>query len=129
MRPPPLGKTCTSGKLGRTTWASVSTTGAQANRDSGLPSLSADGRFVALSSPATNLVEGDTNGRVDVFVHDRRAGTTERASLGSGGAPGDGVSVFPSLSADGHLVAFESNASNLVEGDTNGHQDVFVRTR
>jgi Tol biopolymer transport system component len=90
--------------------------------------LSADGRFVAFSSEASNLVPGDTNDAGDVFVHDRRTGTTARVSLGSGGVQGNGRSDSPTLSADGRFVAFSSWASNLVPGDTNDAGDVFVRT-
>lgn len=111
----------------RTIRASVGPGGGQGDGFSFDPALSADGRFVAFSSDAGNLVPGDTNGTADVFVHDRRTGGTVRASVGSGNAQGDGGSYEPSLSADGRLVAFSSNASNLVAGDTNGAQDVFVR--
>ena len=94
-----------------------------------LPSISADGRFVAFSSDASNLVPGDTNGRGDVFVHDRQTGTTERVSVDSAGTEGNDLSVAPSISADGQIVAFTSYASNLVSGDTNGDIDVFVHDR
>src|SRR5207247_11010915 len=95
---------------------------------------SADGRFVAFDSAATNLVAGDTNGTADVFVHDRQTGTTERVSVASGGGTqGNGKSggffAFPALSADGRFVAFQSDATNLVAGDTNGTTDVFVYDR
>ena len=70
---------------------------------------------------------GDTNGLDDVFVRDVRAGTTERVSLAPGGGQADGDSWRPSLSADGRHVAFSSNATDLVPGDTNGRTDVFVR--
>src|SRR5207249_1268748 len=98
------------------------------------PALSADGRFVAFGSDATNLVAGDTNGTTDVFVHDRQTGTTERVSVASGGGTqGNGKSggffAFPALSADGRFVAFQSDATNLVAGDTNGTTDVFVHDR
>jgi len=110
---------------------SVDAGGAQGNSYSEYPSISADGRFVAFVSAASNLVAGDTNQSQDVFVHDRLSGTTERASVDSSGAQGDSnsyvASVAPSLSADGRYVAFESLATNLVAGDTNGVRDVFVR--
>jgi Tol biopolymer transport system component len=114
---------------------SLATDGTQASgfslflRGSFSPSLSADGRFVAFVSDASNLVPGDTNNVYDVFVRDRQAGATERVSVGAGGAQADGASVSPSLSADGRLVAFESHATNLVPGDTNNAHDVFVRDR
>ena len=94
------------------------------------PSLSADGRYVAFSSPISGVVPDDTNASSDVFVHDRGAHTTERVSVDSTGAQANGGSWFgPSLSADGRHVAFESEASNLVAGDTNAKGDVFVRNR
>jgi Tol biopolymer transport system component len=114
---------------GITERVSVDSSGAQGNGWSGQGSLSADGRFIAFSSSSTNLVAGDVNGMQDVFLRDRWAGTTELVSVDSSGAQGDGVSFIPSLSADGRFVAFESYASNLVTGDTNGVEDVFVRDR
>src|SRR5213078_398325 len=91
------------------------------------PAISADGRFVAIASNATNLVGGDTNGFTDIFVRDRKTGKTRRVSLSSAGAQGDSGSFEPSISADGGFVAFTSEATNLVGGDTNGFEDVFVR--
>ncbi|MCW5775737.1 MAG: PD40 domain-containing protein [Phycisphaeraceae bacterium] len=115
--------------MGQTSRVSVSSTYVQSNGSSAFPSVSADGRFVAFSSAATNLVEGDTNGLDDVFVHDRQTGKTTRVSISSTGAQGDGDSTHPAISADGRFVAFSSAASNLVEGDTNGVLDVFVHDR
>ena len=108
---------------------SVDSGGAQGNSVSGDPSISTDGRYVAFDSLASNLVLGDTNGLEDVFVRDRLTGTTERVSISTGGTEGNGFSAIPSISADGRYVAFESVASNLVPGDTNGTRDVFVRDR
>ncbi|MBO0828651.1 MAG: PD40 domain-containing protein [Streptosporangiales bacterium] len=95
------------------------------------PSISADGRYVAFLSAASNLVPGDTNGTGDVFVHDRVSGTNERVSVASDGSEGDLFSEQPSISADGRYVAFDSQATNLVPvpGDTNFDADVFVRDR
>ncbi|MDQ1502031.1 MAG: hypothetical protein QOI86_5371 [Actinomycetota bacterium] len=93
------------------------------------PSLSADGRFVAYANAAGTLVPGDTNGVTDVFVHDRKTGSTERVSAGSDGAEGNRASDAPSISGDGRFVAFSSDATNLVPGDTNRKTDVFVRDR
>jgi Tol biopolymer transport system component len=118
-----------SAQPGTTERASVSSSGEQGNDLSGSPSISADGRFVAFSSYASNLVPGDTNGDLDVFVRDRELGTTERVSLSPIGDQGDGDSYYPSISADGRFVAFQSSASSLVPGDTNGVVDVFVRDR
>jgi Tol biopolymer transport system component len=103
--------------------------GVQANGESSRPALSADGRFVAFDSEADNLVSGDTNGTTDIFVRDRKTGTTTRVSLGPHGAQANGGSGDSSLSADGRYVAFDSGASNLVPGDTNEVHDVFVRDR
>jgi Tol biopolymer transport system component len=97
------------------------------NGFSEFPSLSADGRVVAYSSYASNLVPGDTNGVGDVFV--RAGGGTERVSVGPDGRQADGNSVQTALSTDGRYVAFVSKASNLVDGDTNRSYDVFVRDR
>ncbi len=108
---------------------SVDSGGAEGNGASSEPAISADGRFVAFSSRATNLVAGDTNAYQDVFVHDRQSGTTERVSVATGGAQGSNASFEPSISADGRFVAFSSQASNLVAGDTNGLCDVFVHDR
>ncbi len=108
---------------------SLSSGGVQGDRFSYEPSISADGRFVAFASVASDLVSGDTNGFSDVFVRDRQTGVTERISVSTGGAEGDDDSVSPSISADGRYVAYVSFASNLVGGDTNGTYDVFVRDR
>ena len=95
--------------------------GLEGNRESRNPSMSADGRFVAFQSAATNFLPGDTNDSiVDIFVRDRLAGTTEKVSLNSNEATANRGSSFPSISADGRFVAFRSYASNLVTGDTNG---------
>ena len=109
---------------------SVTSGGEEGNEASGVPSISADGRYVAFYSWASNLVSGDTNGASDVFVHDRVTGTTERVSVSSSGEQGDhNASLPPSISADGRFVAFSSDASNLVPGDTNGYGDIFVHDR
>src|SRR5262245_28995202 len=112
--------------------ASVSSSGAQGNRDSGdahPPSVSADLRFVAFESDASNLVASDTNHASDVFVHDRTSGATVRVSVDSAGVEGDRTSEQPSISMDGRYVAFVSFATNLVGGDSNGAADVFLRDR
>jgi Tol biopolymer transport system component len=114
---------------GVTELVSVSTGGAQGNLQSYYPSISADGRFVAFESEATNLVPGDSNHAGDVFVRDLQAGTTERVSISTGGLEGNSGSYGESISSDGRFVAFASYATNLVPGDTNGTWDVFVRDR
>ena len=106
---------------------SVDSSGAQGNNTSYAPSISSDGRYVAFESIATNLVSGDTNGMSDVFVRDTVNNTTSRVSVDSSGAEGNNISYSPSISGDGHYVAFESAATNLVSGDTNGKRDIFVR--
>ena len=95
----------------------------------GPPAISADGRYVAFASSATNLVKGDRNGVPDVFVRDRVAGTTERVSTASRKVEGNGESSQPAISADGRFVAFASFADNLVASDTNFTSDVFVVDR
>jgi Tol biopolymer transport system component len=116
-----------------TVLVSVDSSGALANGASGVgiqgPATSLDGRVVAFSSSATNLVASDTNALTDVFVHDLISGATSRVSVDSAGFQGNGESYFPSLSADGRYVVFSSNASNLVAADTNGNHDVFLHDR
>ncbi|MEN6642913.1 MAG: hypothetical protein ABFE08_10735 [Armatimonadia bacterium] len=112
-----------------TTRVSVATDGGQGNDSSSTSSISGDGRYVAFLSSASDLVGGDTNGESDVFVHDRTTGTTTRVSVATGGDQANDSSWFPSISADGRYVAFESSASNLIGGDTNGESDVFVHDR
>ena len=122
---------------------SVASSGAEANGAShavgDAPAISGHGRYVAFYSNATNLVDTDTNGQSDVFVRDRCVSdgvpvsnctpTTELVSVATGGTQGNGPSVFPSISADGRFVAFQSQASNLVGDDTNNAADIFVRDR
>jgi hypothetical protein len=108
---------------------SVDSSGAEANAGAYRCAISPDGRFVAFDSDSTNLVAGDTNGTSDVFVHDRTTGVTERVDVDSAGGESNDYSVAPSISADGRYVAFESWATNLVAGDTNGKSDIFVHDR
>ncbi len=110
---------------------SISSTGQVANqRLASGPAVSADGRFVAFASNATNLIPGDTNAAADIFVRDRQSGVTERASVNSSGQQGNGGSGGdPAISADGRFVAFGSLATNLVANDTNATDDDFVRDR
>ena len=116
-------------ETGETIRASVDDAGNQGNSLSQFPRISAGGRIVAFESLASNLVDGDTNGALDVFVHDRKSSKTTRVSLGSGGDQGNRANGVPCLSSDGRVVAFESLASNLVDGDTNESTDVFVHDR
>src|SRR5262249_47420017 len=108
---------------------SVSSGSSQGNGNSINPAISADGRFVAFESVATNLVPGDTNNRSDVFVRDRLNGTTERVSVATGGTQGSLARSNPAISAAGRFVAFTSLAPDLVANDTNAVQDIFVRDR
>jgi Tol biopolymer transport system component len=91
--------------------------------------ISGDGRYVGFQSDDENLVVGDSNGFMDVFVHDVRTGTTALVSSPGAGRQADEWSAWPSLSADGRYIAFDSFASNLKPGDTNGDWDVFVLDR
>jgi len=108
---------------------SVDSTGVEADADCVAPAISADGNVVAFWSRATNLVANDTNGAEDTFLHDRSTGITERASVNTAGVEGDLGSFRASLSSDGMLVAFESNATNLAVVDTNKSTDIFLRDR
>jgi hypothetical protein len=114
---------------GETTCVSVGPNGEQANAGSFSASISADGRYVAFASEATNLLENRTNGQFNVFVHDRSTGTTSLVSVSSNGTQGNGDSADPDISPDGRFVAFQSLAQNLVVNDTNGQLDVFVHDR
>lgn len=111
-----------------TTRVSVATGGGQAQGDSYDPDLSGDGRLVVFTSSAANLVAGDGNGALDVFLHDRLAGSTLRVSTRADGGQAAGDSSEPVLSRDGLAVAFVSAAPDLVDGDGNGvTRDVFVK--
>jgi Tol biopolymer transport system component len=121
--------THTAASPGSTERVSVNSSGGQANGRSDDAAISGDGRYVAFASRATNLVPGDSNSSWDVFVHDRHTDTTTRVSVNSAGQQGNNHSAWPAVSVDGRLVAFDSEASNLVPGDTNGVMDVFVHDR
>ncbi|MEO8327465.1 MAG: FG-GAP-like repeat-containing protein, partial [Nitrospirota bacterium] len=112
-----------------TTRVSGDRQGGNANEGSYNPVLSADGRYVAFESLAGNLVAGDANGTLDIFVYDRQTGNTSRVSVALQGGDPDGASYQSSLSADGRYVAFNSWASNLVAGDGNETGDIFVYDR
>lgn len=114
---------------GKTERVSISATGVEGNGYSSHPSLSGDGRYVSFTSNANNLVPGDTNDRSDIFVFDRTARSIDRVSVDNAGVEGNGDSAFSSISNDGRYVAFTSNASNLVPGDTNNRFDIFVYDR
>jgi Tol biopolymer transport system component len=130
-----LVSTAPSATTARTTRISVSSSRQQGDRPSFTAGISANGRFVAFTSQATNLVPGDTNDRQDAFVYDRRTGHTQRVSVSSSGAqakPGknpDGGSAALDLSANSRYVLFRSDAPNLVPRDANGKSDAFIRDR
>ncbi len=114
---------------GTTERVSIGAGGVQGNGESANPGISADGRYVTFFSGASTLVSGDSNGNWDVFLRDRVAGTIERISVSSSGVQGNGGSVLPSISADGRYVTYYSGSTNLVVGDTNASNDVFLRDR
>lgn len=108
---------------------SVSSDGIYGNARSNNPYITPDGRFIAFSSWADNLVEGDTNGVEDIFVHDSITKVTERISVSSDGLQGNAGSFSPWLSSDGLWAVFSSGADNLVSGDQNQKSDVFLHDR
>jgi hypothetical protein len=107
--------------------ASTNAGGLPANGNSFNPAISAEGRYVAFDSDATNLVAGDVNAARDIFVKDLQTGAIWCASTDAQGVAGNGASSSPDITADGRYVAFQSDAPNLVPGDTNGTTDVFVK--
>jgi VCBS repeat-containing protein len=106
---------------------STSSTGTAGNDRSYSPSISDDGRFVAFRSDATNLVDGDTNDRGDIFIKDRLTGELSRVSITFDGSQGNNHSFEPAISGDGNKVAFRSYASNLVAGVDNNFEDIYVK--
>jgi hypothetical protein len=114
-------------KTHRTARVSISSTGTQSDAFNSQPSISADGHLVGFSSAATNLVQGDANAAGDVFIHDLKTHKTRLVSVSSSGVRGDSASEQPSISADGRYVGFLSGSTNLVSGDTNGQNDIFLR--
>jgi hypothetical protein len=107
--------------------ASVDDAGNLGNDTSMAPSISSDGRYVAYYADATDLVPGDQNGASDVFLYDRQSGAATRLSVGNSGEEADADSLRPAISSDGTLVAYQSDATNLVSGDTNRSTDIFLR--
>ena len=116
-------------QTGQTTRVSISSSGIQGNDFSTGASISADGRYVAFQSEASNLVSNDTNNAMDIFIHDRQTSETTRVSVASDGTEANGFSAAPYISDDGRYVAFCSMASNLVSNDTNNAMDIFVHDR
>jgi Tol biopolymer transport system component len=116
--------------VGKTTRVSLDSKGRQTPTGQAFaPSVSANGRWVAFDSDADSFVPNDTNERTDIFVRDTRTGRTSRVSVSSSGGQADAHSFTPSISGDGRWVAFVSDATNLVPGDTNGGTDVFLHDR
>ena len=103
--------------------------GAETDQNSGAPSISDDGKFIVYTSRATNLVVDDTNATQDIFIYDRVNITTSRVSISTDGSEGNDFSSSPSIDGNGQFIAFQSSASNLVDNDTNGFDDAYVRDR
>jgi Tol biopolymer transport system component len=112
---------------GVTTRVNVSSSGITGPSTLGAADISGDGRFVTFTSESDQLIDGDSNARPDVFVHDRLTGGTQRASLSGSDQQADDYSSAAAISGDGRTVAFLSRATNLVAGDANGSTDVFLR--
>jgi Tol biopolymer transport system component len=110
-----------------TSRVSVTTVGAEANGASSTPAISADGRYIAFQSIASDLVAGDTNTVMDIFLHDTQTPSTSRVSITSGGAEANGASSAPAISGDGRYIAFQSAATDLIATDTNGVTDIYLR--
>jgi Tol biopolymer transport system component len=113
-------------QTGLTTLVSVSSSGEQGNASSTFPAISADGRYIAFASDASNLVPGDHNYATDVFLHDMQTGATSRVSINSNGVEADLMSGDAAIAGDGRAVAFDSLATNLIHVDDNYYADVFV---
>lgn len=117
-------------RTGVTRRVSVGPHGVQANGPSKYPpEVSANGRYVAFNSAANNLVRGDTNGRIDVFVRDRARQITRRVSVGPGSRQATGPSMLYDITPNGRHILFDSDSNNLARRDTNRRADIFVRSR
>jgi hypothetical protein len=119
------------------TRVSIANDGTQANNHAHSPAISGNGRFVTFVSAANTLVIDDNNNHCgsqvnepcsDIFFHDRNTAITELVSRASSGIQGNRASINPALNGDGNILAFQSEANNLVSLDTNAYEDVFVRT-
>lgn len=111
----------------RTDLVSVSTSGELPDDSTYGAGVSASGRFVLFNSSASDLVPGDTNAAADVFVRDMAAGRTARINVSGAGSQSSGGAVGSGISRDGRYAVFWSRSADLVPGDTNGVDDVFVR--
>lgn len=105
---------------------SLDSDGNNADDDSSYPCISSDGAYVAYQSLASDIFSGDTNEKSDVFLYDTSAKTTTRISNDAQGNNADGDSLRPAISADGKKIVFDSDATDLVSGDTNNNRDVFL---
>ena len=106
---------------------STTSTDTQANNNSSSPQLTPDGLFLAFQSSATNLVDGDTKNYADIFVKNLKTGTVIRANTNSAGIQANNSAFYPGITTDGRYVVFQSNATNLVESDTNNASDIFLK--
>jgi len=111
---------------GSITRASVASDGSEGDNGATGFDITPDCRYVAFDTHASNMVDDDTNGWLDVFVHNMVTGKTKRVSVSSSGGQGDYPSWYATVSADGRFVAFASQARNLVDNDTNNREDIFV---
>jgi len=111
---------------GATTLVSQTSSGTLGNALSFRPALSSNARYVVFYSNATNLVAGDTNATADIFMKDLSTGAISLLSQSASGQLGNSNSTFPAISGDGQYILFQSNATNLVSGDTNATTDIFV---
>jgi len=116
-------RSLTSGEVDR---ISVGMNGEASNEESRAPAVSYDGRYIAFQSMASNLVPNDENGRLDIFLYDANTQVMTRVSQNSEGEGGDGNSRRPQISPTGEFVVFQSGAANLVAGDTNNVDDIFL---
>jgi hypothetical protein len=114
---------------GTTRRISVRGRGTQADGSSVQAEITPDGRYTIFTSEAADLVPGDSNGSWDIFVRDRRTARTTRVSESSTGEQANWPSEYPSISANGRYVTFSSIASNLVSGDANDSNDIFLHDR